>query len=74
MEQKIKEQTKELKILCPFCGKEQDLKTTEEFEQTLCSCESCGIYENDIDYKIEIRCCKCGRVIYVKEGNKEFDY
>lgn len=62
-----------LRMLCPFCGEEQDLETVEEFEQSLRSCPSGGIYENEIDYKIVIRCCKCKRVIYVKEGNKDFD-
>ncbi len=68
-----KNQTKQekLKIVCPFCNEPYNAEMEEEFENTTNGCESCGLYQNDLTFKIIIKCSKCGKVIYVKEGTKD---
>jgi len=64
---------KKLKILCPHCSHKYSAKMEEQFEQTLHSCPSGGIYTNELSYRIEIICSNCKKVVYVKEGFKDFD-
>ncbi len=57
-------QTKEFKILCPFCNAPYTAEMIEDLDVSL-GCPTCG--DNSIAGTIEIKCSNCKKVIYKKE-------
>jgi len=66
----MKEET-QLKIVCPFCNATYTADMLIELEDSMVGCETCG--PDPAELKIEIKCSKCKKVVYVKEG-KSYDF
>lgn len=57
--------------LCPYCNEPFDLKMKEKFDLSTSEGDSCGVYEQDLNWELSIHCSKCKRLVYKKEGKRD---
>ena len=60
-----------LNILCPYCNAVWTAQMEEDLHGISSGCDSCG-YGSSASVKIEIKCDNCKRIVYVKEGTRNY--
>lgn len=59
--------TDKLNILCPYCNAVWTAEMETELNGVSAGCDTCG-YGETASVRVEIRCSKCSKIVYVKEG------